>query len=155
MAETTLYQSHESMFRNHPFRFLLLIALVIGGIVGLCMLTPQTVGKILLWTAIGCGLFFLFFWWLKCLGETLIVTDQRVTMRKGILAKNTNDLYHTDIRNVRVKQSFWQRVLGVGKISISSAGTDGMEIVMSGLPKPAKIKAIIDGHRRNDAQRGD
>jgi hypothetical protein len=69
------------------------------------------------------------------------------------LSKNTNDLYHTDIRNVRVNQKFWQRVFSVGEILISSAGTDGMEIVMEGLPKPAKVKMIIDNHRRMDAPR--
>lgn len=154
MAETTLYQSHQSMFRNRPFKFILLFALVIGCIVGLCLLKdPLLAGKIMLWTGIGLGLFLLFAWWLHCLGQTLIVTDQRVTMRVGILAKNTSDLYHTDVRNVQVNQSFWQRVFGVGKISISSAGTDGMEIVMEGLPKPSKIKAIIDNHRRTDAPR--
>ena len=155
MAEPVLYQSHQSMFRNRPFKFILLFALLIGCIVGLCTLKPQMVGAIMLWVGIGGALLVLLFWWIHCLGQTLIVTDQRVTKRVGILAKNTNDLYHTDIRNVRVNQRFWQRVFGVGKISISSAGTDGMEIEMEGLPKPDKIKSIIDNHRRTDAPRED
>jgi hypothetical protein len=61
MAETVLYQSPPSMFRNHPFKFIFLFALVIGCIVGLCMLKdPLLAGKIMLWTGIGFGVFMLF-----------------------------------------------------------------------------------------------
>jgi len=80
MAETTLYQSHPSMFRNHPILFTLSIVLI---------------------PAFGAGLLILLMWWLQVLATTLIVTDERVTLRKGILSKHTNEVYHTDVRNVR------------------------------------------------------
>ncbi len=143
------------MFRNHPLKFTLRIALVIGCIVGLCTLTPKIIGTILLWTGIGLGLLMLLWWWVSVLGKTLIITDQRVTKRTGIFSKKTNELYHTDIRNIQVEQRFWQRVFGVGKIFISYDGQGSIETVMRGLPKPSKIKIIIDNHRRTDAPRGE
>ena len=127
MPESILYQSHPSMFRNNPIGFILSI-LLIG--------------------AFGLGLLILLVWWLKVLGITLIVTDERVTLRKGILTKHTNEVYHTDIRNVQISQGLFQRMLGVGTIGISSAGHAGIEIQVAGLPKPQKIKDIIDQHRR-------
>ena len=127
MPESILYQSHPSMFRNNPIGFILSILLI---------------------AAFGLGLLILLVWWLKVLGITLIVTDERVTLRKGILSKHTNEVYHTDIRNVQISQGLFQRMLGVGTIGISSAGHAGIEIQVAGLPKPQKIKDIIDQHRR-------
>jgi len=127
MAETTLYQSHPSMFRNHPILFTLSIVLI---------------------AAYGAGLLILLMWWLQVLGTTLIVTDERVTLRKGILSKHTNEVYHTDVRNVQVSQGVFQRMLGVGTIGISSAGQADVEIEVAGMPKPQRIKDIIDQHRR-------
>lgn len=127
MPESILYQSHPSMFRNNPIGFILSILLI---------------------AAFGLGLLILLVWWLKVLGITLIVTDERVTLRKGILTKHTNEVYHADIRNVQISQGLFQRMLGVGTIGISSAGQAGIEIQVAGLPKPQKIKDIIDQHRR-------
>ena len=130
MTESTLYQSHPSMFRNNPIGFILSILLI---------------------AVYGLGLLILLFWWLKVLGTTLIVTDERVTLRKGILSKHTNEVYHTDIRNVQIKQGILQRMFGVGTIGISSAGQGAIEIEVAGLPTPQKIKDIIDQHRRQKA----
>ena len=127
MTESTLYYSHPSMFRYNPIGFIFCVILIAG---------------------YGIGLLILFFWWLRVIGTTLIVTNERVTLRKGILSKHTNEIYNTDIRNVQVSQGIFQRIFGVGKIGIASAGTGVMEIEVSGLPKPRKIKDIIDLHRR-------
>jgi uncharacterized membrane protein YdbT with pleckstrin-like domain len=56
-------------------------------------------------------------------------------------------VYLTDVRNVQIYQSFGQRIFGVGSVAISSAGNEGIEIQVSGLPDPDKIKSIIDTHR--------
>jgi len=129
MAESTLYQSHPSMFRNNPIGFILSIVLI---------------------AAFGLGLLILLIWWLKVLGTTLIVTDERVTLRKGILSKHTNEVNHTDVRNVQVSQGLFQRMFRVGTIGISSAGQAGIEIEVAGLPEPQIIKDIIGQHRRQN-----
>ncbi len=127
MAEKTLYQSHPSMFRNYPIWFILSIILI---------------------AAYGLGLLILLIWWLDALGTTLIVTDERVILRKGILAKRTSEVYHTDIRLLQVSQRVSERMFGVGTIRIASAGHAGIEIEVAGIPNPEKIKEIIDQRRR-------
>ena len=125
-AERILYQFHPSMFRNRPIGFVL--------------------GAVLI-AAFGLGLLILLIWWLKCLGTTLTVTTKRTTLRTGILAKNTNDVWHRDVRNIQVHQGFLQRLFGVGAVAISSAGQGGVEIAVSGVPNPEKIRRLIDAHR--------
>lgn len=126
MTEAILYQSHPSMFKNNPIGFILSVLLI----------------------AFGIGLIILLIWWLRVQGTTLIVSDERVTLRKGILSKHTNEVYHTDVRNVQVHQGVFQRMFGVGTIGISSAGHGGVEIEVAGIPTPQKIKDLIDKYRR-------
>lgn len=127
-SEKTEYQSHPSMFRNNPIGFIIALVLIIVA---------------------GLGLLILLVWWLKCLGTTLTVTNKKTILRKGILSKHINEVHHADVRNVQVSQGLFQRMFGVGAIGISSAGHAGVEIEVSGLPSPTKIKDIIDRHRRD------
>jgi len=127
MEETTLYDEHPAMFRNHPFVFILCIVLI---------------------AAFGLGLIILLIWWAKTLGTRLTVTNSRITLRKGILSKYTNEVYHTDIRNVQIDQSLFQRIFDVGTIGFSTAGQDGIEITVAGIPHPESVRDIIDTYRR-------
>jgi uncharacterized membrane protein YdbT with pleckstrin-like domain len=64
------------------------------------------------------------------------------------LSKSVTEVWHQDIRNVQLNQSFFQRIFDVGSIGISSAGQSGLEISVTGMPNPDQVKALIDGHRR-------
>lgn len=131
MEEQKLYEAHPSMFRNHATWFVLSVILI----------------------PVGLGLVILLIWYLQCLGTTLTVTNERITLRKGILSKYTNEIYHTDVRNVQVSQSMLQRVFRVGKIGVATAGHGDVEIIVSGMPDPQKVKKIIDQYRRPNSGR--
>ncbi len=128
MSETTLYEQHPAMFRNHPIGFIL------SGILSF----------------VGVGLIIFLFWWLQSKGTKLTVTDQRTILRRGILSKHINEVYHSDIRNVQIVQTFLQRIFGVGTISIASAGSGEAEIVVAGMRDPEKVKEILDAGRREN-----
>lgn len=123
MAETILYSDSPAMFRNSPILFALCCLLVF---------------------AYGIGLVFLLIWWIRCLGTSLVVTDQRVTLRQGILSRYTSDVLIADIRNVRIGQTLFQRIFDVGSVAVSTAAQGDVEIAVSGLPHPQRIKEIID-----------
>lgn len=139
-----LYHERPSMFRNRPILFLLLIGvpvylifrgddaargggILLAGISGLVMLV----------------------WWLRCRTTALTVTEEKVTLRHGIVSKDTNDVWIRDVRNVRVKQGPIQRLLGVGYVGISSAGQADVEIQAQGMPRPGQIKRIIDAQKNS------
>jgi len=127
-GETILYEEHPSMFRNQPVWFVIT-----------CILCLVVV-----------GLFIFASWYLKCKGTTLTVTNDRTTCPRGILSKSITEVWHQDIRNVQLDQTFFQRVFDVGKIGISSAGQSGLEINVSGIPQPERVKDLIDSFRRRD-----
>jgi uncharacterized membrane protein YdbT with pleckstrin-like domain len=120
--DAVLYRANPSMVRSAPLRFAIVIALCFVGV----------------------GIPILIVWWLRCKCTTLTVTESRVILRKGILSKSLNEVRHSHIRNVQLRQDFLQRILGVGWIGIASAGHAGVEIEVSGIPSPGKVKAIID-----------
>jgi uncharacterized membrane protein YdbT with pleckstrin-like domain len=99
--EGVLYTAHPSMFRNRPISFLLCVAAI---------------------PAWGLGLVVLLIWWFRTLGTTLIVTDRRTVLRRGLFSKYTSEVMHRDVRNVQLGQTSFQRILGVGAVGISSSG---------------------------------
>jgi uncharacterized membrane protein YdbT with pleckstrin-like domain len=120
--ETIRYEAHPAMFRNHPVWFIVCIVTVVG-------LIP------------------LLFWYLQTLSTKIIVTDDQTTLRKGLLSKETSDVFHDNVRNIQVRQSFFQRLMGVGYVGISSAGQSGIEIEINGIRDPERVKQIIDDCR--------
>ncbi len=126
MNEKVLHIAHPVMFRNRPVLYLFFVALI---------------------ALYGLGLLLLLIWWINCYRTTLIVTEQRTTLRTGILAKATNDVMHNDVRNVQVKQGILQRLLGVGWIGVSSAGQSGVELQMFGLRDPQGFMKLLDQYR--------
>ncbi|MGD9853833.1 MAG: PH domain-containing protein [Planctomycetaceae bacterium] len=124
--ESILYEAHPAMFRNNPVWFIVCVLLC----------------------AVGVGVILLVIWYLQTLATTLTVTNEQTTLRKGLLSKNTNDIFHENVRNIQVKQTFFQRLMGVGYIGISSSGQSGVEIELNGIPDPDRVKELIDEHRR-------
>ena len=113
------------------------------------MFKNEPVGYILsvLLCLVGIGIIILLVWSLKCRGTTLTITNRKTVFRKGLLSKYTTEVYHSDVRNVMVNQSFLQRLFKVGTIGISSAGQSGVEIGVDGLSNPDQIRDLINKYR--------
>lgn len=116
-----LYSANPVMFRNHPIGFI--ITLVLIGFYGI-------------------GLFILVIWYLNNKASKLTITERELLYEKGLLSKERSELTINSVRTTKVKQSFINRIFGVGKIEIYSAG-DFPEIVVTGLPNPNKVREII------------
>ncbi|MGB7347741.1 MAG: PH domain-containing protein [Pirellulaceae bacterium] len=124
-AEKTVYVASPSMFRNQPFAFVLT-----------CLLC-----------CVGVGIPIMLVWWIRSKSTELTVTDKRTRLHRGWLSRSITEVWHRDVRNVQLHQSFFQRIFDTGRIGVSSAGQDGIEIDVSGLRNPDQIKGIIDEHR--------
>ena len=126
-GEETLLEAHPAMFRNNPVGFVLSVILV---------------------AAAGVGLVILGIWWLHTKAATLTVTNKRTIQRTGLFSRKTTEVLHRDVRNIEIDQSISQRMFGVGRIGIASAGQSGIEIQFSGIRDPDGVKALIDCYRQ-------
>lgn len=115
-----LYDEHPAMFRNHPLGF---------------------IGSVLL-IAVGIGLIILLVWYLRTKAARLCITEHEILFEQGLLSKERSEISMHSVRTVRVRQSFFNRIFGVGTIEIFTAG-DNPEIVVSGLPDPNRVRELI------------
>lgn len=123
-----LYSEHPVMFRNNPFGFIISLLLV---------------------PVFGIGLLIFLAWFLKNKGTKLSVTERDILFEKGLLSKERAEISISSVRTVRVKQSLFNRIFGVGSIEIYTAGDDA-EIFASGLPDPNKIREIIKAQQNGE-----
>lgn len=115
-----LYSEHPAMFKNNPIGFILALLLVLVGV----------------------GILILLWWYLQTRSSKLTVFEKEILFEKGLLSKERSEVNISIVRTVRVKQSFFNRIFGVGTVEIFTAGDDP-EIVAKGMPDPNRIRELI------------
>ncbi len=152
-AEINVCLVRPAMFRAHPFRFLAVSFLIIGGFS--LALWPQVSDRPpnwILWPGLLIGLFGVGWWsmwwlathwWIK-----LSVSNKRTIRQEGIVQRHTTEVLHDHVRSVDIQQTLLQRILNVGTVGIDSAGQDDVEIVIADIPDPYEVKKIIDRYRK-------
>ena len=144
-SERSVAEARPTMFRNRPFVFLGLAVWVLGALAGAYWrFGAQDLAQGLVFLLVGfVGASVFFLWWLQVRFAVLKVTTKRSILQHGIIAKQSSEVRHKDVRNIQVNQKALERIFGVGDIAISSAGQDGLEIVAAGIPRPHDIVAVI------------
>lgn len=115
------YAQNPVMFKNNPIGFIFAIILI---------------------PVFGVGLIILLWWHLQNKSSKLSITDHEIHHEKGLLSKEHSEVSISSVRTVKVKQSFFNRIFGVGDIEIYTAG-DNPEINVKGLPDPNKVRELI------------
>jgi phage FluMu protein Com len=147
--EQSVIKLRPEMFRARPLVFSLLLIALIGGVAGAIYGgssgNPGVLWGSLILALAAAGIFG--FWKVKNLGSSLEITNKRTIERVGLFSRFTSEILHEDVRNVQISQTFAERIMGVGKIGISSAGQDGLEIAVKDIRNPDKIRELIDQYR--------
>ncbi|MFG0334833.1 MAG: PH domain-containing protein [Maioricimonas sp. JB049] len=135
---------HPAMFRNNPFTYIGVLILIFGGVAGALIFTAELpmVGMASGVAAL-VGIALMAGWYVQVLYRTLTITNKRTIYRQGLISRRTNEVQHDDVRNIQVNQGILDRLLGVGRIAISSSGQDDMEIDVKGIPHPDGIAETI------------
>lgn len=81
-------------------------------------------------------------WWQRG-AVVLRVYRGRVVLERGRLSKCFREFMVHDIRTVDIDQSFFERLLGIGNLTIATAAaTDNAEIIES-IPNPHAVRELI------------
>lgn len=143
--EDKLLVVNPAMFRRYPLRFCGYIAAILlaGGGAAMLFLSnqPVTGGLLALVGLIPLAIFV--YWYLQIQYTTLTITNKRSIYREGVIAKQTSEVLHDDVRNLQSDQNVWERIVGIGDLAISSSGQDGMEIDIDGIPNPDRVTSLI------------
>ncbi len=153
--EQSVMTVRPAFFRAKPVRSLGLIVLPVIAAVATWyfaeagarmkpVLTAAGIGAIVCWVPLAV------WWFVATRGRGLEITNKRTIERRGLLSKSTDEVLHDHVRNVKVDQSFYRRVVRIGQLGIASSGSDQTEIIMEDLPNPNRIREIIDLYRPLD-----
>ncbi len=148
--ERLVLKVRPAMLRSRPpwaALVLLLLILGVGGVIYAGFIRPRNDLLAVSVIAALIGAAVLLVWKVLSLTASLEVTNKRSIATRGLLSRATSEVLHEDIRNVQITQSFWQRVWRVGRIGISSAGQEEVEIIVDNVPSPDRIRRLIDGFR--------
>ncbi len=123
-----LYSAHPAMFRANPVGFTIAVFLIF---------------------AFGIGVVILLYWFLQTMASKLTITDDELLYEKGLLSKERVDVNMDMVKTVKVKQSFMNRIFGVGDIEIYTTG-DIPEFVITAMPNPNEIRNLIKKKQHGD-----
>jgi uncharacterized membrane protein YdbT with pleckstrin-like domain len=99
------------------------------------------------WIVAAAGGLWLASWKIRTLATTVIVTTRRTIVHRGLLKRASKELRHEHVQDIQITQSLPQRLLRVGTLGLDGGGTDDVEIVVTDLPDPARLRELVDGAR--------
>ncbi|MGN6188939.1 MAG: PH domain-containing protein [Conexibacter sp.] len=83
---------------------------------------------------------------------TYTITNQRLTIRRGVLSRHVQQTRVERVQNVNVDQRLIDRMLRVGAVDFDTAGTDDSDFTFRGVANPDRVvRAVDDAHRRREA----
>jgi membrane protein YdbS with pleckstrin-like domain len=98
------------------------------------------------------GVLLLLLLWIRVKSCSYRLTDQRLFIRRGWLAKHVNELELYRVKDVVVDQNILQRLLGYGTITVLAADDTTPEVDLVGVSRPTKVKEMIRTQYRASRQ---
>ena len=72
------------------------------------------------------------------------ITNQRLRIKRGILAKKVQQTRIDRVQNVNTEQTVIDRLLRVGTVDFDTAGTDDSDFTFAGVSSPARVVEAVD-----------
>ncbi|MEA2306903.1 MAG: hypothetical protein QOH43_4183 [Solirubrobacteraceae bacterium] len=80
----------------------------------------------------------------KRMGTRYVITNQRLHIRRGVLARRIQQTMLTRVQNVNTEQSFPARLLRIGSVDFDTAGTDDSDFTFTGVADPDDVVRAVD-----------
>lgn len=91
-------------------------------VAGILLAILGTMGLGLYWLILSVAAIGIFVWrWLENLASKFEITEERLVIRRGIIAKSVDEIELYRIKDVRINFSIINQIAGIGAISISSS----------------------------------
>ena len=147
-GERELFSGHPSL-RAAPGFILkgLLVAAVVGAICALIDSTGTGVGAGVVVFAIILAIGFV-----MRIATTYTITNHRLHIKRGIVARKTQEARLERVQNVNTDQGVLDRILQVGTVDFDTAGTTDSDFSFRGVAQPEKVVRAVDQAQREHAE---
>jgi uncharacterized membrane protein YdbT with pleckstrin-like domain len=75
---------------------------------------------------------------------TYTITDQRLTIRSGLMSREMHETRLERVQNVNSRQRLLERLLGVGTVDFDTAGGASYDFSFRGVDDPGRICRTVD-----------
>ncbi len=89
------------------------------------------------------GVFMLLGVWYNVASRRYRLTSQRLFVQRGLVAKHLEEVELFRVKDVTVRQSFLQRILGCGTVTVLSSDDTTPVLEISGISTPVDVKEAI------------
>jgi uncharacterized membrane protein YdbT with pleckstrin-like domain len=93
-------------------------------------------------TAIVVGV--LAFQWLRLENTALVLTDERVYLKRGIVATNVNQITYDKVTDIAYDEGIVGRVLGFATLEVNTSGSTSTPISVNGITEPLAVKRLLE-----------
>ena len=147
-SEHILYQGRPSWRSILHFYILGLVAAAIGGAIAALIWSDPGRGA---WVAVLILIIVLIAGWLQRVGPRYFVTNERLHIRRGIIARRSKETRLERIQNVNTDQSILQRLLRIGTVDFDTAGGGDFDFAFRGVSDPNRVSEAVDRAVREQA----
>jgi uncharacterized membrane protein YdbT with pleckstrin-like domain len=81
---------------------------------------------------------------IKRVATVYTITNQRLQIKRGIVARKVQQTRIDRVQNVNTDQSVIQRFLRVGTVDFDTAGSDDSEFAFQGVSSPSRVVEAVD-----------
>jgi uncharacterized membrane protein YdbT with pleckstrin-like domain len=143
-GEHVIYEGHPSWRSTFSFYVVGLLIAIGAGVIGYFAADES----VPLAAAIGIGIFVivLIVGWLRRVATRYLITNKRLSIRRGILSKNIEETRVDRIVDVTARQNPWQRMLMIGDVDFDNAsGGQGQDLFrFAGIASPHDVTRAVN-----------
>jgi uncharacterized membrane protein YdbT with pleckstrin-like domain len=146
--EHVLYEGHPSWRSILAYYLQGLIVTVVGGVIGYLLDgTGLAVGVAFLIAVI-----VLVAGFIRRVATNYTITDQRLRIKRGIVARHVQQTSIARVQNVSTSQSVFERLLQVGTVDFDTAGTDDSDFKFAGVEDPEEVVNAVERAQKGAPQ---
>lgn len=146
-----LHPGEQIIFSGHPswrstMQFYL-VGVLLAAAAGVIAALVKDTG---IGAAVGGGVFVLVLivGYVKRLSTDYTVTNERLHIRRGIIARHVQETRIQRVQNVNTTQNILERILQIGTVDFDTAGTTDSDFSFTGVGQPEKVVAAVDRAQR-------
>ena len=81
---------------------------------------------------------------IKRVATVYTITDLRLNIKKGIIARKVQETRLQRVQNVNFNQGVYERVMQIGDVEFTTAGTEESNFVFAGVAQPEEVVQQVD-----------
>jgi uncharacterized membrane protein YdbT with pleckstrin-like domain len=81
---------------------------------------------------------------IKRIATVYTITDRRLNIKRGMIARKVQETRIQRVQNVNFSQGVYERIMQIGNVEFTTAGTEESNFVFAGVGQPEQVVEKVD-----------